>query len=380
VIAALGGSTAVGGEMSSRVRLRVGVLVAVLAVTGLLGVPATAASADSRPGPHRPGAADTSTSGPTASMTASVSDPPVAAAPDASIVQAAQQGVANAAAQGIQQSVSVIDRSTGELVADVGGEQVHNTESLTKLFTAAYYLEQAQGSPGANLAGELGTMIEKSDDDIQSSLWRSDIVPTVAQRYGLTHTTEPTDADPGDWGSDRTTADDMVTYLLRASQDPWVGASVLSWMGSAQQSGDDGFDQSFGLFTLSGDRGVKQGWSDPDWEPRNLHSVGWTDKYFIAILQTSASAGFDTMRATSTDTAQLLAGPSGPATSTPATSAPAPTPTTSAAPPASTTAAPPASTGPASTTGLTAMSALVARVGNSVWQVLQSLIAGLRKA
>ena len=108
------------------------------------------------------------------------------------------------------------------------------------------------------------------------------------------------DASDGNWGSDRTTADDMVVLLLRMSQDPWVGPSVLSWMGSAESTAADGFDQSFGLFALAG--GVKQGWSDPDWRPRNLHSVGWTDRYFISILQTSPLASFQTMRSTSTTT------------------------------------------------------------------------------
>jgi hypothetical protein len=68
----------------------------------------------------------------------------------------------------------------------------------------------------------------------------------------------------------------MVTALLQASQDPWVGPSVLGWMAAAQPAGADGFDQDFGLFGLAD--GVKQGWSDPDWEPRNVHSVGWTDR------------------------------------------------------------------------------------------------------
>ena len=267
--------------MSGRATLRVVALTVVLLVSGLAG-PTVAAAADPVP--------------------------PVTSTPAAAVLAVAQQGVANAAAQHVEQSVAVIDRSTGRLIADVGGRQVYNTESITKLFTAAYYLEKAQGVPGPDLGAQLSRMIEVSDDDIQSALWRPDIVPTVARRYGLTQSTNAPDASDSTWGSNRTTADDQVTFLLRASQDPWVGPSLLSWMAAAQPTGADGFDQSFGLLALAGDRGAKQGWSDEGWTPANLHSVGWTDHYFIAILQSSATAGNDTMRATSTFTAQLIGG------------------------------------------------------------------------
>ena len=130
-------------------------------------------------------------------------------------------------------------------------------------------------------------MIAVSANDVQFSLWRRDIVPTVADRYGLTDTSNAPGAGEENWGSDRTTANDMVTFLLRAAQDPPVGPSLLSWMALAEPAGADGFDQSFGVFALPGDRGVKQGWSDAGWSPANLHSVGWTERYFIAILQNS---------------------------------------------------------------------------------------------
>jgi hypothetical protein len=43
----------------------------------------------------------------------------------------------------------------------------------------------------------------------------------------LTQTTNAQRASEEDWGSDRTTANDMVTFMLRAAQDPWVGPSLL---------------------------------------------------------------------------------------------------------------------------------------------------------
>ncbi len=37
-----------------------------------------------------------------------------------------------------------------------------------------------------------------------------------------------------------------------------------------------------------------------------VHSVGWTDRYFVAILQTSTTAGYDAMRAAATATAEAV--------------------------------------------------------------------------
>jgi hypothetical protein len=278
--------------MAGRATLRAVVLACTLLVADPAAWPVAAASTD-KTGP----AATTQT------------------ATAASLSAAAEQGVANAAAHNVRQSVAVIDRATGVGLADVDGEQVHNTESITKLFTAAYYLDRAQGAPGVDLAADLGRMIAVSDNDPQFSLWRRAIVPSVAERYGLTQTTNAPGASEENWGSDRTTANDMVTFLLRAAQDPRVGPSLLAWMARAEPTGSDGFDQSFGVFALPGDRGVKQGWSDPGWSPANLHSVGWTDRHFIAILQSSDTATYRTMRQTSTFTARLIAGLDEPAPS-----------------------------------------------------------------
>jgi hypothetical protein len=296
------------------------------------------------------GPVPTAAAEPAVSATETAASTPPVSTPDAVILAAVEQGVANAAAQDVRQGVAVIDRSTGLLVADVGGREVFNTESITKLFTAAYYLEQSQGAPDADLAADLARMIATSDNDVQFALWRRDIVPTVAQRYALTASTNAPGAGGGNWGSNRTTANDMVTFLLRASRDPWVGPLLLSWMAQAQPTGTGGFDQAFGLFSLAGDRGVKQGWSDVGWEPANLHSVGWTDRSFVAILQSSYSADNDTMRATSTLAAQLIDGAHAPAARpaaqpSPAADDPAPTVRTDPSVPAATSTeadAPPA--------------------------------------
>ena len=202
----------------------------------------------------------------------------------------------------------MVDRATGELVAHHGGDVVFNTESILKLFTAAYYLVQSGGAPDAELAADLRTLITVSDNGIQSALWEWDIIPTIAERYGLSDTSNGENASSQTWGSDRTTADDQAMFLYRMSQDPLVGPLLMAWMASTEPTGADGFDQEFGFNALTGDHGSKQGWSDPGWSPANMHSVGWTDRYFAAILQSSPTATYATMRSTSTATAQLIAG------------------------------------------------------------------------
>ena len=221
--------------------------------------------------------------------------------------QAADLGSANAATHDVQQSVAVVDRATGELVAGFDGDRVFETESILKMFTAAFYLLRADGAPDAELTAQLRTMIEVSDNGIQSSLWRSDIVPTIADRYGLTDTRNGPRAGAGNWGSDRTTANDQARFLHRMSQDPLVAPHLMAWMASAAPTGSDNFNQAFGFNALTGDHGSKQGWTDPGRSPVNLHSVGWTARYFAAILQNSDTATYATMRETSTHTATMIA-------------------------------------------------------------------------
>jgi hypothetical protein len=301
-----------------------------------------------------------------------------AAAPAAasSPVQDAVVGaVAAAAADGITQSVSVVDRVTGTRVAGSGGAQQYISESIVKLFTVAYYEVQAGGRPDESMASRLRTMIIHSDDAIESSLWNVDIVPAMAARYGLANTSNGPKTGPHDWGWELITADDEADFLFKMSNDPEVAPLLMDAMANVAPAGSDGFDQSFGLNSLTGDHGSKQGWTDVGSTQRvQIHSVGWTDRFFVAILQTSAASDYETMRADSTRTAQAVlaaeqAGPTGtaaddptgagtattpdtgapeaappvdsasPATSEPVPSSAAPGPTTAAVPPTPTPAA-----------------------------------------
>ena len=221
--------------------------------------------------------------------------------------RAADYGAANAAANEVEQAVAIVNRTTGAIVAENNGGQVFNSESILKLFTAAFYLTRAEGMPEGWLIDDLRTMIMTSDNGIQTDLWDYEIIPTIAGRYGLTDTSNGYAASPESWGSDLTTATDQAMFLYRMSIDPEVGPLLMTWMASTTPTAADGFDQSFGLAALTGDHGSKQGWSDPDWSPANMHSVGWTGRYFVAILQTSPTATYATMRATSTTTARSVA-------------------------------------------------------------------------
>jgi hypothetical protein len=197
----------------------------------------------------------------------------------------------------------------------------------------------------------------------------------MAARYGLANTSNGPKTGPHDWGWELITADDEADFLFKMSGDPEVAPLLTDAMANVAPTGSDGFDQSFGLNSLTGDHGSKQGWTDVGSTQRvQIHSVGWTDRFFVAILQTSTGSDYDTMRADSTRTAQAVlaaeeAGPTGataddpsgastaatpdtsapeaaqpvdsasPATSEPAPSTAAPGPTSSAAPPAPSPAA-----------------------------------------
>jgi hypothetical protein len=259
------------------------------------------------------------------------------AAPPAAAANAEQQAVdssvASASADGIGQSVAVIDRETGARVASSGGDEQYISESIVKLFTVAYYEVQAGGRPDESMAQTLRTMIVHSDDGIESSLWNIDIVPSMAARYGLNHTSNGPKTGPHDWGWELITADDEAEFLYKMSNDPEVAPLLMDAMATVAPSGSDGFDQYFGMNALTGDHGSKQGWTDVGSADRvQIHSVGWTDRYFVSILQTSTSSDYDTMRADSTDAARAVLAAEG-AESAPLT-------TTAARPPSPTTLAP----------------------------------------
>jgi len=100
----------------------------------------------------------------------------------------------------------------------------------------------------------------------------------------------------------------MTIFLYRAAHDDQVGPWLIPVMSQTKPTGsgaDATFSQYFGLNALGGEHGSKQGWGcDSFWTSPQcaVHSVGYTDRYFVAILQ--LGNGYpDPMRGTATNTA-----------------------------------------------------------------------------
>lgn len=225
--------------------------------------------------------------------------------------QAVNAGASASAARGITSYVAVLDRNTGRVLARTGnaGTQVAS-ESVVKLLIAAYYRVHYGSSMSPTMDARLTQMIRCSDDGIASSYWTNSIVPEMAARYGLSHTAN-NPGNPGYWGRTRITADDMAKLLYRFGKDSLVGPWVMRAMTQATDRGCDGFNQNFGFNAIAG-AGSKQGWGADNWtgQPNAVHSVGFTSRYMVAVLQTGNPGTYGLMPASATYTARLIAGSS----------------------------------------------------------------------
>lgn len=224
--------------------------------------------------------------------------------------QAVARANAQAAANGINTFISVTDSRTGAVLAQTGnaGTQVAS-ESVVKLLTAAYYLVIVGGyqNQSQSVLNQLSYMIRYSDDQTENDYFTSAAVPTIAARYGMGSTVNATDR-VGHWGAVRITARDMTTFLYRAFRDPQVGPWLRPVMAQVAPVGSDGFNQAFGMNSLTGTHGSKQGWgNDQFWTSASnvINSVGYTDRYYVAILQNSYSFP-DPARGTSTFAARTV--------------------------------------------------------------------------
>lgn len=223
--------------------------------------------------------------------------------------QAIDSGAASAAAQGVRTSASVLDRTTGKLLASRDGDTPVVSASIVKLFTAAYYITKY--GAGSSQAAAMSQMVIYSDDNIESNYWNCALVDWARSRYGLSgHTANSAYSCAGWWGTVQITANDMTRFLFNVSHDTAVWPTLSFAMLASADNGADGFDQNFGFNAQAG-AGSKQGWTDIVVSPYNysvlgLHSVGFTSKYFAAVLQTGTDYG--TMRATATRTAALISG------------------------------------------------------------------------
>jgi hypothetical protein len=223
------------------------------------------------------------------------------------VQQAVDAGAATAARKGITTYATVIDRSTGRVVGRTrnDGTQVAS-ESLVKMFLAAYYLVRHNGTLPAELDRRLRYMITRSDDDTASSLWTDSAVPLVRNRYGLSGL-GPAIPRASYWGGSRITAASVARFLDSAGRDPVVGPWLFAAMGAAANTGSDGYNQNLGFNAIPG-AGSKQGWGSDNWvNGRNaVHSAGFGSRYVAAVLQSGGSGTYGLMPGTATYTAALI--------------------------------------------------------------------------
>ena len=242
--------------------------------------------------------------------------------------EAVAQAHAEAAANGINDYLSVTDRTTGAVLAQSDSGTQVASESIMKLMLASYYMVIVGGyqNQSQDVLDQLSYMIRYSDDATADAYFTSAAIPTIAARYGMGSTINATDRT-GHWGAVRITAHDMTTFLFQAAHDAEVGPWLLPVMAQVAPVGSDGFDQHFGMNSLTGVHGSKQGWGDDQfWTDASnvINSVGYTDRYFVAILQNSYSYP-DPARETSTYAAQTIS-TSGVTVSPPTPPAPRPPP------------------------------------------------------
>ncbi len=291
-------------------------LVAILAAGTVIGTPAEAVTASTLPSTSSVSAADVaplagSTPGSSTAATGARTLLAGLAAATLTPAQAVAKARSEAASNGITNYISVTNVASGAVVAQTAnsGTQVAS-ESIVKLMIAAYYMVIAGGyqNQSATVRDQLSYMIRYSDDATASAYFTSAAVPTIAARYGMSSTINATDR-VGHWGAARITAHDMTTFLYRAAHDPQVGPWLMPVMAQVAPNGSDGFNQHFGMNALTGTHGSKQGWGqDQFWTSASsvINSVGYTDRYYVAILQLSNSYP-DPARATSTYAASTIA-------------------------------------------------------------------------
>ena len=207
-----------------------------------------------------------------------------------------QQAINDAAAGGANLSVAILDRSTHQMLTS-GNSQVIGTASVAKLFIAdEMLLHEAQGktplSPEEHQA--LDGMLEASDDDAADRFWGQGggdaIVTSVANRYGLTSTTPPSD---GRWWNTMSSLPDLIRYydmLLDGTGGlpPERAKMIVNDLARSTPTGADGYPQRFGIPEgLFGEPvAVKQGWMcciGPDWMHLSTGLIGADHRYIMVV-------------------------------------------------------------------------------------------------
>jgi hypothetical protein len=181
-----------------------------------------------------------------------------------------RQATADAANAGADISVVVMDRNTGQIVSNGGGQPIP-IASVAKLFIADdLLLQEAKGQRELSPADRrsLDVMLRSSDDSAAETFWNrsggSAVITRVVARYGLTGTTPPYN---GNWDVTLSTASDLVRYydmLLdgTAGLPPEQANVIIGNLAQSTPTGIDGYPQRFGIpeGLYAQPVAVKQGW------------------------------------------------------------------------------------------------------------------------
>ncbi|MCW1960002.1 MAG: hypothetical protein KIH64_015940, partial [Mycobacterium sp.] len=209
----------------------------------------------------------------------------------------ARRATAEAKKRDADISLTVLDRSTGQLIAS-GDRAPFPIASVAKLFIADDLLTEAARRK-VKLSEQdrkgLDVMLRSSDDFPADDFWvrggGNAIISRVVARYKLSGTTAPYD---GNWWNTMSTTADLVRYYdmlldgtggLPAQQ----AALMLADLAASTPVGTDGYPQRFGIpdGLFAEKVAVKQGWMCC-WGPENqVHLstgvVGPDHRYVIAL-------------------------------------------------------------------------------------------------
>jgi hypothetical protein len=229
-----------------------------------------------------------------------------------------QQATDQAAASGATLSVGILDRKTHELISN-GNTQIIGTASVAKLFIAdQLLLQEVQGK--TRLTPEdrqaLDVMLQSSDDGAAERFWdqggAGDIITQVANRYGLSSTTPPSD---GRWWNTMSSLADVIHYYDRLLDGtgglPAERAKIIvNDLAQSTPNGIDGYPQRFGIpdGLFAEPVAVKQGWMcciGTEWMHLSTGVVG-ADRRYIVVVESLQSSDDATARETITQAVKTM--------------------------------------------------------------------------
>jgi hypothetical protein len=225
----------------------------------------------------------------------------------------AKRATAEARRRGATISLTLLDRSTGEVIS-TGDSSPFPIASVAKLFIADDVLAQAVRkktglSPKDRRA--LDVMLRSSADYPAGEFWKrgggNAVVKRVTDRYNLTSTIPPYD---GQWWNTMSTTSNLVRYyellLSNAGGLPAQQAEViLADLAASTPIAIDGYPQRFGIpdGLYAEPVAVKQGWMccwAPDKQVHLSTGVAGPDRRYVIAIASMQSSDEKTARNTLT--------------------------------------------------------------------------------